>query len=147
MEPEIVDIGPNKDAQVRRQEPAGVDDETAEQIFVQVDDNFVPSSAPEPSSIMVPLYRLPATSTLAEDDDSVPSAAPEPSAITVPLYRLPASSMSAEGNEFVDFEVQEEEPEVVGVGPDEKIIDVRCQEPINSWSQMTGRQSQLGELG
>ena len=51
------------------------------------DSDFVPSAAPEPSSIRALLHRPLITSL--EDDDLVPAAAPETSSITVPLYRPP----------------------------------------------------------
>ena len=67
------------------------------------EDDFVSSAVPEPSSIIVPLHRLPsseneefvsspllATSLSGGDDGFVPSVTPEPSSIIVPLYRLSA---------------------------------------------------------
>jgi len=64
------------------------------------DDDSVPSTNPEPLSIIVPL-RLPPASTSEDDNNSVPSAAPEPPSITLPLYRLPATSTSPEADDFV----------------------------------------------
>ena len=80
--------------------------------------DLVSSAAPEPSSIIVPLcrlpsmseneefvssplYGLPATSLSGGDDGFVPSATPVPSSVVVPLYRRPAPFTSAEDDDLV----------------------------------------------
>ena len=70
-----------------------------------VDDDTVPSAAPQPSSIVVPLHRLPVT-PISESDGDVPSAVPEPVSIKVPLSRLPATS-TPESGDFVPSAVPE----------------------------------------
>ena len=60
-------------------------------------DDLVPSAVPEPASITFPLDRFLETSTIVKGEgDSVPSAAPEPSSTTLALHRLPATAEKAD---------------------------------------------------